>query len=80
MLVPGVIVAAALVVTEAVKLTELLPAVPALTYPAETEGVTLTVLVKVKVLVPVLTVALEPLIDAGAVAEPLETDFVACEL
>ena len=65
--------------TEAVKLTLEFPAVPEETYPAETEGVTETVLESVKVFVPVETEALVPLIDAGAVAEPLETAFVACE-
>ena len=77
--VPGVIVAAAFVVTDAVRLTELLPAVPLDTYPAETVGVTETVLVSVNVFVPVLTDAELPEIVFGAVALPLETDFVACD-
>lgn len=67
----GVMVAAAFVVTFAVKETELFPAVPLETYPAVTDGVTDTVLLKVSVFVPVLTVAAVPLIEAGAVAEPV---------
>jgi hypothetical protein len=64
-------VAAALVVTEAVKLTEELPAVPAEMYPAVvTLGVTETVFVSVRVLVPVDTVAVVTLIEDGAVTEP----------
>ena len=62
-----------MVVTDAVRLTELLPAVPEETYPAVTEGVTEIVLLNVRVFVPVLTDALVPLIVAGAVAEPLAT-------
>ena len=57
-----------------------LPAVPELIYPADTVGVTDTVLANVKVFVPVLTVALVPDIVAGAVALPLLTDFVVCSL
>ena len=75
----GVIVAAALVVTLAVSETLEFPAVPLATYPADTVGVTLTVLERVSVLVPVLTDADVPLMVAGAVALPLVTDFVACD-
>ena len=79
LLVPGVMVAAAFVVTDAVRDTEAFPAVPALTYPAvDTVGVTDTVLLKVKVFVPVDTEALVPDIEAGAVTVPLATAFVAC--
>ena len=77
-LVVGVMVAAAFVVTLAVRDTAELPAVPLATYPADTEGVTLTVLERVSVLVPVLTDADVPLMEAGAVALPIDTDFVAC--
>lgn len=77
LLVPGVMVAAAFVVTDAVKLTELFPAVPLATYPAVTDGVTLTVLDSVSVFVPVDTLAEEPLMLAGAVALPALTAFVA---
>ena len=77
-LVPGVYVAAPFVVTEAVSETELFPAVPEATYPALTDGVTEMVLLNVSVLVPVETVAEVPLMDAGAVAEPLETLVDAC--
>ena len=73
LLVPGVMVAAALVVTDAVSDTELLPAVPEDTYPALTVGVTEIVLLRVSVLVPVLTDAEVPLIVAGAVADPALT-------
>ena len=60
-----------LTVTLAVKLTEELPAVPLLIYPAVlTLGVTDTVLVNVIVLVPVVMDALVPLIEDGAVAVP----------
>ena len=72
-------VAAAFVVTLAVKLTEAFLAVPLETYPAVTTGVTLTDFVSVSVLVPVDTVADVPLIEFGAVAEPLATAFDACE-
>ena len=75
----GVKVAAPLVVTEAVRLTELFPAVPLATYPADTVGVTDMVLESVRVFVPVLTVAEVPLMLAGAVAEPEATALVACE-
>ena len=64
-------VAAALVVTDAVRLTEAFPAVPDATYPAVTEGVTETVFVSVSVFVPVEMEALVPEMDAGAVADPL---------
>ena len=77
--VPGVIVAAPFVVTLAVKDTAELPAVPEETYPAETEGVTETVFDKVRVFVPEDTVALVPVMVAGAVAEPLATLAEACE-
>ena len=77
LLVPGVMVAAPFVVTDAVKLTELFPAVPLATYPAVTDGVTLTVLDSVSVFVPVETLAEEPLMLAGAVALPALTAFVA---
>ena len=73
----GVIVAALLVVTLAVKDTELFLAVPDATYPALTLGVTDTVFVSVRVFVPVDTVAAVPEIDAGAVAEPLATLLLA---
>lgn len=78
-LVPGVMVAAAFVVTEAVRDTELFPAVPEETYPAETEGVTLTVLERVIVLVPVDTEADVPEMVAGAVADPELTAFDALD-
>ena len=57
--------------TLAVRLTALFPAVPLATYPAVTLGVTDTVLLNVSVLLPVDTVADDPLIVAGAVALPL---------
>jgi hypothetical protein len=72
-LVPGVMVAAALVVTVAVRLTDELPAVPAETYPALTEGVTDTLFDRVIVFDPVLTLADVPLMEAGAVADPEAT-------
>ncbi len=75
--VPGVIVAAAFVGTDAVKLTELFVAVPDETYPALTTGVTLTVFDKVRVFVPVDTVADVPLIVDGADADPEATDLLA---
>ena len=75
----GVHVVAPFVVTLAVRETEEFPAVPDETYPAVTEGVTDMVLDKVRVLVPVLTEADVPLILAGAVALPEDTDLVACE-
>ena len=78
-LVVGVYVCADFVVTLAVKLTDEFPAVPLETYPAVTVGVTLIVLDNVMVLVPVLTLAPVPLIDAGDVAEPLETALEALE-
>lgn len=77
LLVPGVIVAAAFVVTDAVRDTVELPAVPELAYPADTVGVTEIVLLNVSVLFPVDTDALDPDIVAGAVADPLATDLVA---
>ena len=55
-----------------------MPAVPLEIYPAVvTFGVTLTVLVSVKVLVPVLTVAVVPLIEDGAVTVPAGIDALA---
>ena len=58
--------------------TEEFPAVPLDTYPAVvTLGVTLTVLDNVSVFVPVLTVADVPVIEDGAVTEPLGTDAEA---
>lgn len=75
----GVIVAAALVVTDAVKLTLEFVAVPLDTYPALTSGVTLTDFVKVKVFVPVDTEADVPVIVLGADADPLATDALALE-
>ena len=70
---PGVIVAAALVVTDAVRDTLELPAVPLLIYPAETVGVFDTLLESVKVLVPVETLApVAEIVEAGD-AEPLAT-------
>lgn len=77
LVVVGVYVAAAFVVTEAVSDTALFPAVPLLTYPAETDGVTDTVLESVSVFVPVDTVADVPLMLAGAVALPLATLLLA---
>ena len=74
----GVYVVAPFVVTLAVKLTLAFPAVPDETYPAVvTEGVTETVLLKVKVFVPVETDALVPLIEDGAVTDPEGTDALA---
>lgn len=78
-LVPGVIVAAAFVVTDAVSDTDEFPAVPLATYPAVTCGVLDMVLLKVKVFVPVDTVALVPLIEDAGFADPLAMVFVACE-
>ena len=78
-LVVGVIVADAFVVTDAVKDTLELPAVPLATYPAVTCGVLDTVLLRVRVFVPVDTVALVPLIEDAGLAEPLDMVFVACE-
>ena len=79
-LVDGCRDAAALVVTDAVSDTAELPAVPELMYPGVvTFGVTDTDFDSVIVLVPVVTDAPEPLIEPGAVTEPLATDFVACE-
>lgn len=75
-LVVGVMVAAALVVTLAVRETELFPAVPDATYPAVTVGVTEMVFESVSVFVPVDTEALDPVMVAGDVAEPLSTDLV----
>ena len=70
--VPGVIVAAALVVTDAVSVTAELPAVPLEMYPADTVGVLLTLLLNVNVFVPVETDApVAEMVDAG-VADPLE--------
>ena len=77
LVVPGVMVAAALVVTDAVRDTEEFPAVPEDTYPADTVGVTDTVLESVRVFVPVETDAEVPLMLAGAVADPDVTDLVA---
>lgn len=71
--------AAALVVTDAVSDTDEFPAVPELTYPADTCGVLLTVFESVSVLVPVETVALVPEMVAAGVADPLATDLVACD-
>ena len=73
LLVPGVMVAAPFVVTDAVSDTDAFPAVPEATYPALTVGVTETVLLKVSVFVPVETDAEVPLMVAGAVADPEET-------
>ena len=78
LLVPGVYVVAPLVVTDAVRETLELPAVPDATYPAETVGVTDMVFESVSVFVPVDTDALVPVIVAGAVAEPLATALVCC--
>jgi len=64
------------VVTDADRDTELFPAVPELTYPAVTDGVTETVFDNVSVFVLADTVALVPYIEAGAVAEPLDTALV----
>ena len=77
LLVPGVIVAAAFVVTDAVRLTELFPAVPLDMYPADTVGVLLTLFDNVNVFVPVLTLApVAEMVDAG-VADPAATEAVA---
>ena len=77
LLVPGVIVAAAFVVTDAVRLTELFPAVPLDIYPADTVGVLLTLFDNVNVFVPVLTLApVAEMVDAG-VADPAGTFAVA---
>ena len=67
------IVAAAFVVTLAVRETDAFPAVPVETYPAETTGVTEIVLLSVNVFVPVETLADVPEIVDGAVADPLYT-------
>ena len=73
LLVPGVIVAAALVVTDAVSDTDELPAVPEEIYPALTVGVFETLFDRVSVFVPVDTDApVAVIVDAG-VAEPLDT-------
>lgn len=77
--VPGVIVAAAFVVTLAVSVTELFVAVPLATYPANTTGVTLTVFVSVSVLVPVDTVADVPDIVVGAEADPAATALLCAD-
>ena len=66
-----------LVLTEAVRLTELFPAVPLDTYPAETCGVLLTVFERVSVFVPVDTVAPVAEIEAAGVAEPVATVLLA---
>jgi len=80
LLVPGVYVAAAFVVTLAVRDTDAFPAVPALIYPAVvTLGVTEMVFDSVSVFVPVLTVALVPLIVLGAVTVPFATLADACD-
>ena len=65
-----------LTITLAVSETELFVAVPLETYPALTTGVTLTVLVKVRVFVPVETVAEVPEIVVGADAEPFATALI----
>ena len=75
----GVIVAAAFVVTDAVKETDAFPAVPEETYPAETTGVTDTLFVSVSVLVPAETDADVPDIEDGDVADPLVTLLLAFE-
>ena len=77
LLVPGVMVAAAFVVTLAVKDTDEFPAVPEEIYPELTCGVLDTVCDKVRVLVPVVTVADVPLMLDAGVAVPLVTVFVA---
>ncbi|MBR5939337.1 hypothetical protein IKZ77_02175, partial [Candidatus Saccharibacteria bacterium] len=65
------------IVTLAVKLTLEFPAVPLEIYPAVvTLGVTLTVLVRVKVPVPVESVAEVPEILAGAVTVPFATALI----
>lgn len=71
--VPGVIVAAPFVVTDAVSDTDEFPAVPDETYPADTVGVFDTDLLSVSVFVPVDTDApVAVIVDAG-VADPLDT-------
>ena len=79
MLVPGVMVAAAFVVTFAIRVTSVFPAVPLETYPAVTRGVTLSLFDSVIVFVPVVTVADVPLMVVGGVADPLATAFDAAE-
>lgn len=74
--VDGVIVAAAFVVTDAVSVTDAVCAVPEATYPAVTTGVIETDFVRVRVFVPVLTVALVPETDVGPFADPAATAFV----
>ncbi len=64
--VPGVMVAALLVVTDEVRDTAEFPAVPEATYPADTCGVLLTVFDNVRVFVPVETEApVADMLDAG---------------
>ena len=71
--VPGVMVAAAFVVTDAVSDTLELPAVPLDIYPADTVGVLLTDFDNVSVFVPVESDApVALMVDAG-VADPLAT-------
>ncbi len=78
-LVPGVMVAAAFVVTDAVSVTDALCAVPADTYPAVTTGVIDTLFVSVSVFVPVETVADDPETVEGPFAEPAATALDAAE-
>lgn len=70
-------VAAALVVTDAVKDTDELPAVPEETYPALTVGVFDTLLERVSVFAPVETLAPVAEIEAAGDADPDEIVFVA---
>ena len=78
-LVLGWYVVAPAIVADADRETELFPAVPELTYPADTVGVTDTVLVRVIVPDDVLMVELVPEMVDGAVADPADTALVACE-
>ena len=67
-----------LIFTEADRLTDDVPAVPELTYPAVvTFGVTLTDLVSVSVFVPLVdTVAEDPEMLDGAVTDPVGTALI----
>ena len=73
----GVNVAAALVVIDAVSETELFPAVPVDTYPADTVGVLETDFESVSVFVPLDTLAPVAEIGAAGDALPLAIVFVA---
>lgn len=77
LLVPGVIVAAALRVALACNVMLVFPDVPLAIYPAVTSGTLLTLLDKIIAFVPVDNVAPVEEIDAAGFALPLEIDFVA---